>query len=349
MQLAPNPSGWSKGQPEYRLDSLPVGSRFRCSFPHRVVTGVVADQFKGSVQVRLDGGSKQVTMTTADGEAVEFQSRKSNYTYWAGDCPVEYVGVDEKFLAQLQEEKDMPRGIKGSGKSKNGKAANSAQPAQAEQKTNGNGKANGETTSSIRHTDPKTKALLLRWRFAVQSLGELLKVDGPVEKSCSARDKVQSIYDEAVGQQVKLPAIQTYPDPVFQKMELAEVGPEGVGMIETRNEKENSNQEVDEDMKKAKAVKKGKAKAAKPRAEKKAKVAKKADNPCGCGCGALVAGKFKQGHDSTYKSRVLKVERGEMKPTDPEVRKMLGKDGEKIAFRELAKGGWSCTNSLTAK
>jgi len=56
---------------------------------------------------------------------------------------------------------------------------------------------------------------------------------------------------------------------------------------------------------------------------------------CFCGCGAEVkpGKKFKQGHDATFKSRVLQVARGQMKladvpPMHPAARKL---------FREMVK------------
>jgi hypothetical protein len=48
----------------------------------------------------------------------------------------------------------------------------------------------------------------------------------------------------------------------------------------------------------------GAAKAPKPNKEKVLK-------PCLCGCGTMVSGNFKMGHDSKLKSLILKIERGE--------------------------------------
>jgi hypothetical protein len=54
--------------------------------------------------------------------------------------------------------------------------------------------------------------------------------------------------------------------------------------------------------------------AAKPVAKAKAKVAKapKTLNPCLCGCGEKVTGRFRMGHDSRYYSLIKKVLRGEL-------------------------------------
>jgi len=55
-----------------------------------------------------------------------------------------------------------------------------------------------------------------------------------------------------------------------------------------------------------------KKKARKPKAQAKKAQPKDSVRLCGCGCGAPVARRFKQGHDAKLLSMLKKVERGEM-------------------------------------
>lgn len=66
--------------------------------------------------------------------------------------------------------------------------------------------------------------------------------------------------------------------------------------------------------KKANADRLAKLKAKSATGEKKSPVAKKekALNQCKCGCDAMVAGNFAQGHDARFKGWLLKIERGQM-------------------------------------
>lgn len=69
-----------------------------------------------------------------------------------------------------------------------------------------------------------------------------------------------------------------------------------------------------------------------PKAGKKVKGRKKA-NPCLCGCGELVAGKFKQGHDQRTKGMLIRniKENGGLKLSD--LPKVLQSSAEELATR----------------
>ena len=90
----------------------------------------------------------------------------------------------------------------------------------------------------------------------------------------------------------------------------------------------------------ADAIRKREGDAQRKKARAKPKAAKKADNDCLCGCGAKVSGRFKMGHDATYKSKILKVERGQMKKSElPE------KMQKELTFTNgKEKGTFRCTN-----
>lgn len=425
--------GWGKN--EVQLASLPIGGRFRSVSPYRTITGLVEDIYAGCVLVQLDGGPARVGFHTADGDDVEFNSKRSRRTYWAHEAPVEYVGIDPNYetktgagsgsgsgvgadinsdtsesQSQLQrslEQKEvaMPRGIKGSGPKKVAKSTAKAQSTTAAKSatqpaartsrrktapvpdvSNGPAPAAAPTPTPVpvaliatAPTTPKIVALFARWKMAVEKLGQLLRIDGPVDQARSQRDRIRAIYDEAVLSRVVLPtSIIQFADPVFADMELGnapdggtsagatggmdgagdnggavgiaptpEEQPEAQGGANANSDSEFQLTQENDDMPKRQAkVKTSRAKSAAGAASAARTKKPKSLHPCLCGCDAQVTGNFKQGHDARYRGAIMRVEREEMKESElPAImRKSGGKDGEPLKFKQVA-NGIRCVNS----
>lgn len=381
--LAPaqNP-GW--GKDEVGLWSIPVGHRFRSVTPYKVTTGTVIEHYAGCVMVRLDGKAETVHIGDA-----EFVSRRSRNTYFARETAVEYVGPGNSTSSSPSQDQNsnseetttMPRTATATAR-KSTKAATKARVPKGPKlvKKSANQVAvNPEPVATgtvgqapplvaTEPTTPEQLALIARWKMAVQKLGQMLKIDGPVDQCAAQRDRIRAIYDEAIMHQVVLPfdAIQ-YPDPIFIDMELgatvaqvinqstavgsAQETPSAAAPVPTEAASDPVPVSEAQPTKKAarKATKKagaGKSAASKSNGVARSKKPKEL-HPCLEGCGAQVAGNFKQGHDARYRGLILRVERGEIKESElpAYMRKNGGVDGNPLSFKET-RDGLRCTNSI---
>lgn len=349
---------------EVRLSTLKPGSKFKVlpvilgnvTYPGQAGTFLYATSARARVRLRSNKAGRK--FKTGTGDTVQFAGLDTYDTDWAPDTLVEFDGMDPHYAEMSAKTKGM-----------------------STTSTNTTGTTNSETDKKETNTmatqpiataasaDPTT--ILNKWNFAVTQLQKTLKVDGPTSASQVVRDRIQAIYEEAVSLQVPLPA-PGYEDPVFSDMEFAKgLSSTKAAPVEATPAPKKATKKAatpasvkgkdavaaraDAKKAKGKAPKAAKtptektakaAKAPKAAGEKKPRTKKAPQNPCHDGCGALVRGKFKQGHDATYKSLVLKVEREELKQSDLP-KGMVGKDGEPLEFKKV-KDGYRCTNSAAA-
>lgn len=172
------------------------------------------------------------------------------------------------------------------------------------------------------------KGLQVRWAYQVKQLHNFLEA-GNDEMAEAVRDKINYLARQAEEKGTRLRKAD-YDDPVFEGMDEILVASEQTSVAA---KEEDAVSEKNKEVKTAKA--------AKPKVEK-VKVVKtaKEKTDCLCGCGKKVSGRFSMGHDSTYKSLILKVMRGKL-----EAQNLPKKMREELKFVSAGKGTFRCTNA----
>jgi hypothetical protein len=320
MRPARNPTSRENAQWEMELASLPLGSKFRLL------------PFEGK-PYRDDGYLLDVTA----GRCVVYLESLEGRTSLAHETPVASLGVDEDILAAIQEEQaaQMSKKTTRAKADADADAATSTDAATMEQ---GGSMA---PAAPVLPDNPKHRAIIVRWNFQVKQLNTALDTENEA-KAESARDSLNRIAAEAEALGCTLPRADglAQDDPVFVGMDslfaatpaqaqakhLGSTGSapgkstQGGGTMTTSTKQKNE-QDVPAPGSNA-AAKASKAKAiaaAKKQTAGTAAVATKAPRvkkekvlrECLDGCGEMVGGRFKMGHDAKLKSLILKIERGD--------------------------------------
>lgn len=185
------------------------------------------------------------------------------------------------------------------------------------------------------------RSLEVRWRYQIKMLKDFLSAENP-EMAESVRGRLLSIAREAEQKGLKLTKAD-FDDPVFVGIEGLLVESKGNG---NGGQGKRANGGVSKGKAEARKEEKEMAKQGKkvPKkahgGKKEGKLSPRADNDCLCGCGSKVAGRFKMGHDATYKSLILKVQRGKL-----EVKALPKKMQGELKFVGAGKGLLRCTNA----
>ncbi len=189
-----------------------------------------------------------------------------------------------------------------------------------------------------REAEMADKGLEVRWRYQLRNLKQFLEAENP-EMAESVRGRLLSIAREAEQKGHKLTKAD-FDDPVFVGIEGLLVESKGGNGGAAPKSRKSGNGGRFVAAGKEESMKKDGKKAPKKEHGGKKTAGRKPENDCLCGCGAKVTGRFKMGHDATYKSLILKVQRGKL-----EIKALPKKMQADLKFVGAGKGLYKCTNA----
>ena len=217
--------------------------------------------------------------------------------------------------------------------------------------------------------DATKKALLARWQFLQGQLVQHKTMGSPAAVVKAIQDRMDGVIAEAVAKQIALPGEKPAPENITAAAEEVKLGwyaakdlvrmtkAERLQLLREVREKRKAMAIANRETSPVGAVRTTLPEGAgvtrwqtRPKTgdgQAKPRPKGKGNGKCHCGCGGDTGSLFVPGHDSKYKSLLLKVYKGVLASDAPEVARLMGSDHGPLIWQTDAMGKPIATNNAT--